>query len=112
VSTLGVKKIQNNSEKLDPIYLRNRYENLKNTTESYKSNGKGKKIKYYDISKEKGRSIKIRLVDLYNYDRKKWEEQNLPKQEKTLQNILVRKSTFSYLNEMLGEWGSKGKLKK
>jgi hypothetical protein len=110
---MGFKKFQYHSERLDPIYLRNRYENLKAMTENFKSGEKSNKIQFLSKrSKERDTTKKIKLVDIYYYDKKKWEDQNQPQQEKTLQNILVRKSTISYLNEMLGEWGSKGKFKK
>lgn len=93
------------------MYFRNRFNNLITTKDKFKSSEKKKKLKSYDKSNESANSNKIRLVDIYYYDRKKWEDRNQPMQEKTLQKILVRKSTISYLNDMLGEWGSKGKKK-
>jgi hypothetical protein len=57
------------------------------------------------------RSVKkLKLVDIYNYDKNKWKEL-LPKKEITLENILRKDNTYSYLDKMLGDWGSKIKNK-
>ena len=57
------------------------------------------------------RSVKkLKLVDIYNYDKNKWKEL-LPKKEITLENVLRKNNTFPYLDKMLGDWGSKIKNK-
>ena len=106
------KRLKFNSDRLDPLYARFPLNRKINASNYFNSSDKIKNINRSKESKENEEKNKIRLVDIFYYDKKKWKEQQLPKQEKSLQNILIRKSTFSYLNEMLGEWGSKCKLKK
>jgi len=105
-------KLKFNSDKLDPFFARFPLRSKKNTSNYFNASDKIKNIYRSKESKENDEKNKIRLVDIFYYDKKKWEERQKPKQEKSLQNILIRKNTFSYLNEMLGEWGSKGKIKK
>jgi hypothetical protein len=103
---MSLNKLQYNSDKFEPFYVRSPFNSHKNPTNFFKLSDKKNK------NKQKEDGNKIRLVDIYYYDKKKWKEQHQPKQEKTLQNILTRNSTISYLNEMLGDSGSKGKTKK
>jgi hypothetical protein len=107
-----LKRLKFNSNRLDPLYARFPLNRKINASNYFNSSDKIKNINRSKESMKNEEKNKIRLVDIFYYDKKKWKEQQQPKQEKSLQNILIRKSTFSYLNEMLGEWGSKGKLKK
>ncbi len=67
----------------------------------YKS---GNFTKKNSIDKKSGK--KIKLVDVYTYDKNKWKGMQLTN-EKALRSLLQRKDTTNYLNEILGDWGLK-----
>jgi len=104
----GLKKLKINSHyNFEKNYTKSPIRSIQDAELIYKRSFKNKR----NISKdEKSLGKKLKLVDIYNYDKKKWKEL-LPKKEISLENIFRKKNTYSYLDEMLGDWGSKIKNK-